>query len=145
MARRLAERGVRFTQIFHRGWDTHGNLPKRMKILCEELSISRQTVYNWKNNLRLKDLIAGYIKREGKKDLFDVARLKNLIRQNGGLFSNGKDHKYRDAVRTDEDKRHRVLSRIAVKIHDSDRLSEEEKQYFFDEKGSELYDPDLID
>ena len=26
MARRLAERGVRFTQIFHRGWDQHGNV-----------------------------------------------------------------------------------------------------------------------
>src|SRR5439155_16011051 len=26
LARRLAERGVRFTQIFHRGWDQHGNV-----------------------------------------------------------------------------------------------------------------------
>jgi hypothetical protein len=37
MARRLAERGVRFTQIFHRGWDTHNDLPNRMKILCEDI------------------------------------------------------------------------------------------------------------
>ncbi len=28
LARRLAERGVRFIQLFHRGWDQHGNLPK---------------------------------------------------------------------------------------------------------------------
>ena len=27
LARRMAERGVRFTQIFHRGWDQHFNLP----------------------------------------------------------------------------------------------------------------------
>ena len=27
-ARRLAERGVRNIQVFHRGWDAHGNLPK---------------------------------------------------------------------------------------------------------------------
>jgi hypothetical protein len=27
LARRLAERGVRFTQVFLRGWDHHGNLP----------------------------------------------------------------------------------------------------------------------
>ncbi len=26
LARRMAERGVRFTQIFHRGWDQHGNV-----------------------------------------------------------------------------------------------------------------------
>jgi hypothetical protein len=37
MARRLAERGVRFTQIFHRGWDTHADLPNRMKALCEDV------------------------------------------------------------------------------------------------------------
>jgi len=28
LARRLAERGVRFIQLFHRGWDHHGTLPK---------------------------------------------------------------------------------------------------------------------
>ncbi|MEM7699153.1 MAG: DUF1501 domain-containing protein [Verrucomicrobiota bacterium] len=28
MARRMAERDVRFVQIFHRGWDQHRNLPK---------------------------------------------------------------------------------------------------------------------
>ncbi len=31
LARRLAERGVRFVQIFHRGWDQHGNLPKDIR------------------------------------------------------------------------------------------------------------------
>ncbi|MEC7717032.1 MAG: DUF1501 domain-containing protein [Planctomycetota bacterium] len=29
LARRLAERGVRFIQLYHRGWDHHGNLPGR--------------------------------------------------------------------------------------------------------------------
>ena len=29
LARRLAERGVRFVQLYHRGWDQHGNLPQR--------------------------------------------------------------------------------------------------------------------
>ena len=28
LARRLAERGVRFIQLFHRGWDQHNNLPQ---------------------------------------------------------------------------------------------------------------------
>ena len=28
LARRLAERGVRFIQLFHRGWDAHNNLPR---------------------------------------------------------------------------------------------------------------------
>ncbi len=30
LARRMAERGVRFTQLFHEGWDQHNNLPKNI-------------------------------------------------------------------------------------------------------------------
>lgn len=35
LARRLAERGVRFIQLYHRGWDHHGDLDKYMKICCK--------------------------------------------------------------------------------------------------------------
>ena len=35
LARRMAERGVRFVQLFHRGWDQHGNLPKDLRKNCE--------------------------------------------------------------------------------------------------------------
>jgi hypothetical protein len=34
LARRLAERGVRFIQLFHRGWDQHNNLPKELAGQC---------------------------------------------------------------------------------------------------------------
>ena len=34
LARRLAERGVRFIQLFHRGWDQHGTLPKNIAKQC---------------------------------------------------------------------------------------------------------------
>ena len=36
MARRLAERGVRFIQLFHQGWDQHGNLPKQIRSQCND-------------------------------------------------------------------------------------------------------------
>lgn len=36
MARRLAERGVRFIQIYHRGWDVHGNLPEVLPSQCKD-------------------------------------------------------------------------------------------------------------
>jgi len=36
IARRLAERGVRFIQAFHMGWDQHGNLPKQIKAQCRD-------------------------------------------------------------------------------------------------------------
>jgi len=32
MARRLSERGVRFVQLYHRGWDHHGSLHKRLPV-----------------------------------------------------------------------------------------------------------------
>ena len=34
LARRLAERGVRFSQLFHMGWDQHFNLPKAIRGQC---------------------------------------------------------------------------------------------------------------
>lgn len=36
LARRLAERGVRFIQLFHQGWDQHNNLPKQISIQAKE-------------------------------------------------------------------------------------------------------------
>ncbi len=36
-ARRLVERGVRNVQIFHRGWDAHGNLPKEHESQCKDI------------------------------------------------------------------------------------------------------------
>ncbi len=34
LARRLAERGVRFVQLFHRGWDAHFDIPQDMPRQC---------------------------------------------------------------------------------------------------------------
>jgi hypothetical protein len=36
LARRLAERGVRFIQLYHQGWDQHGNLPKGIAVQCRD-------------------------------------------------------------------------------------------------------------
>lgn len=36
-ARRLAERGVRNIQIFHRGWDAHGSLPREHESQCKDI------------------------------------------------------------------------------------------------------------
>ena len=34
LARRLAERGVRFIQLYHRGWDQHSDLPRDIRTQC---------------------------------------------------------------------------------------------------------------
>ena len=36
LARRLAERGVRFIQLYHRGWDSHNNAPKSVRAQCND-------------------------------------------------------------------------------------------------------------
>lgn len=36
LARRLAERGVRFIQLFHKGWDQHATLPKGITGQCRD-------------------------------------------------------------------------------------------------------------
>ena len=36
LARRMAERGVRFIQLYHRGWDQHGNLPGQIRVQCKD-------------------------------------------------------------------------------------------------------------
>src|SRR3989442_14232141 len=37
MARRLAERGVRFIQLYHRAWDHHGNIHKDMPVSARDV------------------------------------------------------------------------------------------------------------
>lgn len=37
LARRLAERGVRFIQLYHRGWDQHYNLPSDLRLQCGDI------------------------------------------------------------------------------------------------------------
>jgi hypothetical protein len=37
LARRMAERDVRFVQIFHRGWDQHGNIAGDLPLQCSDV------------------------------------------------------------------------------------------------------------
>jgi hypothetical protein len=37
LARRMAERGVRFIQLMHRGWDQHGSLPTQIRGQCKDV------------------------------------------------------------------------------------------------------------
>jgi hypothetical protein len=36
LARRLAEKGVKFIQLYHQGWDQHGGLPRGISVQCKE-------------------------------------------------------------------------------------------------------------
>jgi hypothetical protein len=54
LARRLAERGVRFIQLYHRGWDHHGDLVPYMKTCC---GLCDQPTAALVNDLRRRGLL----------------------------------------------------------------------------------------
>ena len=55
MARRLAERGTRYTQVFHRGWDTHSSTAGRLPKLCKQTDQASAAVTDLKNRGLLDD------------------------------------------------------------------------------------------
>lgn len=58
LARRLAERGVRFIQLYHQGWDHHGGLPAGIKKQCGETDQpSAALVQDLKQRGLLKDTL----------------------------------------------------------------------------------------
>lgn len=54
MARRLVERGVRFVQIFHRGWDQHATLPRDITAQCKDVD---QAGYGLVQDLKQRGLL----------------------------------------------------------------------------------------
>jgi hypothetical protein len=54
LARRLAERGSRFIQLYHRGWDQHYNLPSDLRLQCQDID---QPCAALLNDLRQRGLL----------------------------------------------------------------------------------------
>src|SRR5690606_21321060 len=58
LARRLAERDVRFVQLFHMGWDQHGNLPREIqKMTTSSDQASAALVHDLKQRGLLDDTL----------------------------------------------------------------------------------------
>src|SRR5258705_8212894 len=54
MARRLIERGVRFVQVYHRGWDQHALLPETLASQCKDVD---QACYGLIQDLKARGLL----------------------------------------------------------------------------------------
>ncbi len=54
LARRLAERGVRFIHLYHRGWDHHGGLVGYMKTCC---GLTDKATWALVNDLKQRDML----------------------------------------------------------------------------------------
>lgn len=58
LSRRLVERGVRFVQLFHRGWDQHTKLPPGIRTQCQETDqASAALIQDLKQRGLLKDTL----------------------------------------------------------------------------------------
>ena len=54
MARRMVERGVRFVQIYHNNWDTHGNVAGRLPSQCKDVD---QPCYGLIQDLKARGML----------------------------------------------------------------------------------------
>ena len=92
LARRLVERGVRFVQLWHNGWDTHDENDSRHRTLCKEAD---QPMAALIQDLKARDLLkdtlivwAGEFGRTPTSDNNDVASKKGIGRDhNAGGFT----------------------------------------------------------
>ncbi len=83
LARRLAERGVRFIQIYHRGWDHHAALPTRHPKLAKEVDQgSAALVLDLKRRGMLDDTLVVWGGEFGR----------TVYRQGGNETNYGRDH-----------------------------------------------------
>ncbi len=83
LARRLAERGVRFIQIYHRGWDHHSGLPGRHAKLAKEVDQgSSALIQDLKQRGMLDDTLVVWGGEFGR----------TVYRQGGNATNFGRDH-----------------------------------------------------
>ena len=89
LARRLVERGVRFVQLYHRGWDTHGasfgeDIVEKLPHLCRQTD---QPVYALLTDLKQRGLLEDTLVVWGG----EFGRTPMNEARNGSLFL-GRDH-----------------------------------------------------
>ena len=85
--------------------------------LCRELKISKQTLYNWLKDPKLKRLIEAHRQKTGGKVSYDGAGIKAAIQTNQLLFGGGRDYGYKDEViLTGAQKSAKRFREIATKI-----------------------------
>ncbi|MBP87747.1 MAG: sulfatase [Planctomycetaceae bacterium] len=81
LARRMAERGVQCIQLFHRGWDQHGNLPNDIRNQCRDIDQpTRALIEDLKRRGMLEDTLVTWGGEFGRT----VYCQGNLARDNYG-------------------------------------------------------------
>jgi hypothetical protein len=81
LARRLAERGVRFVQVYHNNWDHHGNLAGRMPSQCKDVD---QACYGLIQDLKQRGMLDDTIVLWGGEFGRTIYSQGGLTRENYG-------------------------------------------------------------
>ena len=81
MARRLVERGVRFVQIFHRGWDQHLNVAGDLPNQCRDVD---QPCYAPDSGSQTTWPLGGYPRRVGRRVRGTIYCQGEMTRENYG-------------------------------------------------------------
>lgn len=91
LARRLAERGVRMIQIYHRAWDHHGNIDREMRIAAEEVDrASAALVKDLKQRGMLDDTIVLWAGEFGRTPMGQGSgRDHHILSMSGWLAGGG--------------------------------------------------------
>src|SRR3546814_18171855 len=55
LARRLVEKGVSFVQLYHQGWDQHGNLPNEMAGQARDVEAASAALVHTHKQRRLRE------------------------------------------------------------------------------------------
>ena len=119
LARRLVERGVRFVQLYHRGWDHHGDLARYMDVCCGATDrASAALVLDLKQRGMLDDTLVVWTGEFGRTPMFQ-GKGKNPGRDHhirsfslwmaGGGIRGGISH-----GETDELGYHSVIDKVSV-------------------------------
>lgn len=87
LARRMIERGVRFVQLMHRGWDQHGDLPRQIRGQCRDVDqASAALVRDLKQRGLLEDTLVVWSGEFGRT----VYSQGQLTRDNHGRDHHGR-------------------------------------------------------
>jgi hypothetical protein len=81
LARRMVERGVRFVQIYHNNWDTHGNVAGRLPMQCRDVD---QSCYGLIQDLKRRGLYDSTLVIWGGEFGRTIYSQGGLTRQNYG-------------------------------------------------------------
>ena len=103
--------------------------------LCRELTISKQTLYNWLNHPKTKKLVEPNRQKVGSKVSYNVTAIKAAIKKHPAFFGGGRDYAFRDRVTlTDAQKINRRFKHIAFMVKLGEPVNEADRSWYETEK-----------